>query len=486
MKDKSPTIILFFYRFMEFRLFFQNGLLKLLEKKIKLIVVVPEESVVGVKKIVGKNVIVEGSNLGKLTVLDELKDKGINALISRILSLVYGIKKGKTENITPKIHFESIIKLAKKKSFISRIVVNFIILFAKLASKSYLMRKLLQRLYAFTSKDKNINLYFTKYNPNLVVVGSCGLSADGWVMLEAKKKKISTLVVLQTWDRTSSKGYPTVQPDYMLTWSQITAIEANIFLDIPKKNIFIGGAPIWDDFFLKKPPFSRKKFCNITKLDFKKKIIVFAMNSLCYHESNMEVMAFLGSLIQKKKFLKSSQLFLRLHPSYFSAKKEKYEMDRIVSVLSKIPGIVINTPETDKDQSGLLFTKLDQDIQISSFYHCDLTISCLSTYMIESSIFNKPAINLMYGRWKTNLYDLDVSKVKVHHIQRIYNYKAIYQVRKLEDLLPTINKILKNPNEKTGERKNLVNSEISKNQGRARTYFCKKLIQLAKFHHNKN
>ena len=44
-------------------------------------------------------------------------------------------------------------------------------------------------------------------------------------------------------------------------------------------------------------------------------------------------------------------------------------MDRIVSVLSKIPGIVINTPETDKDQSGLLFTKLDQDIQISSFYH---------------------------------------------------------------------------------------------------------------------
>ena len=175
---------------MEFRLFFQNGLLKLLEKKIKLIVVVPEESVVGVKKIVGKNVIVEGSNLGKLTVLDELKDKGINALISRILSLVYGIKKGKTENITPKIHFESIIKLAKKKSFISRIVVNFIILFAKLASKSYLMRKLLQRLYAFTSKDKNINLYFTKYNPNLVVVGSCGLSADGWVMLEAKKKNI--------------------------------------------------------------------------------------------------------------------------------------------------------------------------------------------------------------------------------------------------------------------------------------------------------
>ena len=88
----------------------------------------------------------------------------------------------------------------------------------------------------------------------------------------------------------------------MLTWSQITAIEANIFLDIPKKNIFIGGAPIWDDFFLKKPPFSRKKFCNITKLDFKKKIIVFAMNSLCYHESNMEVMAFLGSLIQKKNF----------------------------------------------------------------------------------------------------------------------------------------------------------------------------------------
>lgn len=465
---------------MEFRLFFQTGLLSKMKKKMKIIIVVPNESIKGVKKIVGKQILVEGSTIGKLTVLDEHKEKGLNAFVSRILAFVYSEKRNKMSNITPKIHFESIKKIAKKKKITSIFVVYLIIFFATLASRFFILRKLLQRLYALTSKDKKLNIYYKKYKPNLIIVGSCGVSADGWVMLESKKNNVPVAVVLQTWDRTSSKGYPTVQPDYLLTWSYVTANEANVFLDIPKKNIFVEGAPIWDSFFVKKPPLSRKKFCELNKLNHKKKIIVFAMNSLSYHESNLKVMNYLGEAIKIKKFGRNVQILMRLHPSYFSANKEKKAMEKIVKELSKIPEVAINRPETENDQSGLLFTKFDQEIQISSFFHCDLTISCLSTYMLESSIFNKPAINLMYGRWKTNLYDLDVSKVKVHHLQRIYNYNAIYQVNKLSDLNGAINKILKNPQEKKEERKKLIDTEIPVNRGNSGEHFCNRLFNIAK------
>ena len=479
MKHKKPIVMLFFYRFMEFRLFFQTGLLKKMKKKMKIVIVVPNESIKGVKKIVGKEIFVEGSTIGKLTVLDEHKEKGFNSLISRILAFVYGIKKNKISNITPKIHFESIKRIAKKKKSSSLILVYLIIFFATMASKSFILRKLLQKLYAISCRDKKLDIYFKKYKPNLIIVGSCGVAADGWVMLESKKNNVPVAVVLQTWDRTSSKGYPTVQPDYLLTWSHVTAREANIFLDIPKKNIFVEGAPIWDNFFSKKPPLSREKFCKINKLNHKKRIIVFAMNSLSYHESNLEVMNYLGESVKSKSFAKDVQLFMRLHPSYISANEEKKAMEKIVRKLSKIPGIAINKPETENDQSGLLFTKFDQEIQISSFFHCDLTISCVSTYMLESSIFDKPAINLMYGRWKTNLYDLDVSKVKVHHLKRIYDYDAIYQVYKLADLNEIINRILKNPHEKIKERKELIDSEIPFNRGNSGIHFCNRLFDIA-------
>ncbi|OUU23875.1 MAG: hypothetical protein CBB97_12610 [Candidatus Endolissoclinum sp. TMED37] len=479
MIKKKPIIMLFFYRFMEFRLFFQTGLLEKMKKKMQIVIVVPAESIKGVKKVVGKEILVEGSNIGKLTVLDEHKERGLNALISRILAFVYGKKKNKVTNITPKIHFESIKRIAEKKNIFSILIVHFIIIIASMASRFFIIRKLLQKLYALTSEDKKLKVYFDKYRPNLIIVGSCGVSADGWVMLESKKNNVPVAVVLQTWDRTSSKGYPTVQPDYLLTWSHVTALEANAFLDIPKKNIFVEGAPIWDSFFKKKPPLTKEKFCKISKLDHKKKIIVFAMNSLSYHESNLEVMRYLGKAIKIKKFGKDVQLFLRLHPSYFSSDKEKRAMEDVVTELSEVPEIAINRPETENDQSGLLFTKFDQQIQISSFFHCDLTISCLSTYMLESSIFNKPAINLMYGRWKTNLYDLDVSKIKVHHLQRIYDYNAIYQVNKLEDLSFTINKILKNPQEKSKERGKLIDTEIPVNRGNSGEKFCYRLLKLA-------
>lgn len=120
---------------MEFRLFFQTGLLSKMKKKMKIIIVVPNESIKGVKKIVGKQILVEGSTIGKLTVLDEHKEKGLNAFVSRILAFVYSEKRNKMSNITPKIHFESIKKIAKKKKITSIFVVYLIIFFCHFGFK---------------------------------------------------------------------------------------------------------------------------------------------------------------------------------------------------------------------------------------------------------------------------------------------------------------------------------------------------------------
>ena len=478
-KTDRPVIILFFYRFMEFRLFFQTNMINLLQEDANVVVVVPDEVKQNVQKVVNDNVTVEGSSIGKLTVLDEFKKGSINDFIARILAFVYTKKIGKPHNITPKLHLKAIIERAHEQGKKAILETYFIVLLSKMASHFYFIRKLLQQIYAWTVPRKNMAALFKKYKPNLVVVGSFGVSADGWVMVEAKKQKVPTVVVLQSWDRTSSKGYPTVTPDYLLTWSHVTADEAHYFLDIQRQNIFIEGAPLWDDFFVDEVPISKADFFKIFDFNENTPLIYFAMNSLAYHQGNIDVMQKLGKMIEEKIFVPNIQLLIRFHPSYLSSSKEKKDMKALLAKLEKIKGIAINYPET-VEESGLLFTQKDKDIQCSSFFHCTLTISSVSTFLIESAIFDKPAINLLCGTWKTNLYDIKIKDYIIQHLKRIYDYKCTYNIESLDELPTSISDILKFPQQREFFRKQLVNTEIPVNRGNSKKYFCDRIINLAK------
>lgn len=480
--SEKKNIMLFFYRFMEFRLFFQTGLLKELADKNNVIVIVPEETIDSIRKCIDFDITIAYTNQGKMTVKDEFKGYGLSSHIQRLMAFVYAEHKGQIRNVTPKLHFKALRKQVEKASLKSRAFNEANIMLAKLTSRSLIFRRILQHVFAKVTYKPLLADLFQEHNPDLCVVGSFGVAADGLVMLEAKKRNVPVAVVLQTWDRTSSKGYPVVPPDYVLTWSHVTADEAHYFLDVAKERIFVDGAPLWDQFFNNPMPIPRDRFFEMFSLDPTKKLIYFAMNSLAYHDGNMKLMLELSEIVANGMDSEDVQMLIRLHPSYFSAHEEKEEMYRLAQKLEKMPGIHINKPDLISEVDGLLFTDEDQRIQAASFYHCDLTISCISTYMIESSIFDKPAINIEFGRWKTNLYDIDVSDYIVHHLKRIYDLEAIYRVKSMEELKTAISSILKNPNEKSAQRKQLVDQEIPVNRGNSVSFFAKRLTQIAQSH----
>lgn len=476
---KKPTVILFFYRFMEFRLFFQTGLLNLLADKVRTVVVVPEESVRSVLQQVPPSVVVEATTQGKKTVRDEFKGRGISSIVSRILAFVYATPSDGEANITPALHFAAIRKQVKKRGLRSRISTELLIAAATFASRQRWVRSLLQSLFARTAYEPTLESLFQKHSPNLAVVGSFGVSADGLAMLEAKRQGVPVCVVLQTWDRTSTKGYPTVPPDFALTWSNVTANEAIKFLDVKKENVFIDGAPMWDSFFTKEEVLDRVRFCNLFGLNLDKPIIYVAMNSLAYHQGNLNLLRELAAMVGFPSFGGSIQMLIRLHPSYFSAQDEKVEMDALIDEISTLDGVFINRPSLVSEQDGLVFTREDLAVQSSSFQHSSLTISVISTYMIESAIFDKPAINIEAGRWQTNLYDIAVSDYQVHHLKRIYDYDAVYRVSDLSDLPDLVDHILRNPEEKAVQRAQLVDTEIPVNRGCATEAFANRIYQLA-------
>jgi len=112
------------------------------------------------------------------------------------------------------------------------------------------------------------------------------------------------------------------------------------------------------------------------------------------------------------------------------------------------------------------------------FRACDVTVSIMSTWMIESSIFDKPNICIEYGRYQTELYDFDLSEYLAEHIVRIYAYDAVYRVRSPQQMIESISRALAHPEEKSEARQRLAAAETGPNKGHARAAFLHNLLKI--------
>lgn len=63
--------------------------------------------------------------------------------------------------------------------------------------------------------------------------------------------------------------------------------------------------------------------------------------------------------------------------------------------------------------------------------------------------------------------EVDLSDLKLEHIERIFRTKAIFQSKTQKELLDNINEYLVNPTKRSKERKRLVDQEVPVNRGNA-------------------
>ena len=77
--------------------------------------------------------------------------------------------------------------------------------------------------------------------------------------MQRQKKRVS-LVINQSWDRMVTKGYPTVEPDYLIVWNEHMKDEAVRYLDCHPENVFVEGAAPFDFIFRKTDIPSKEDF----------------------------------------------------------------------------------------------------------------------------------------------------------------------------------------------------------------------------------
>jgi hypothetical protein len=311
--------------------------------------------------------------------------------------------------------------------------------------------------------------------------------SDASFLAEARENNIPSAVIVQSWDRTSNKGYPTVRPDHAVVWNKIMKKECEILLGFESKHVHVTGSPLWDKHFNKLTQTPDSSWRKNLGIDDDKKILFYPCGGFGGHPANMQVIPEVFDLARRQPFNIPIHIVFRLYPQYLlpvaksgSGKDKKEELEALLDQYRDIKDISILYPEVSYDGKNYMPSPADHAYMTECLYQCDVSVSQVSSQMIEACIFGKPAVNIEFGRRVTDKYDLEIADYKTEHLLRLYRTGAIYRVQKPEELEAVIAEALLSPEKREAERRTLVDQEAPVHRGTAAKATADMLEKIAK------
>jgi len=303
------------------------------------------------------------------------------------------------------------------------------------------IRKMYRRLDMLLARDCTFEVFFDKYRPVAAVSAHPFDDIEASLLREAKRKRIKTFGLANSWDKITGRCAIRVLPDKLIVYNDLVKKDAIDYTDLPNKDIFVGGVPHYDQ-HINQSKSSRESFLKRVGGDLNKKVIFYAPLAKRFISSRWSMIDYLQSLIEKG-VIENAQLFVRFQPNDFV---EMDEIKKRKNIIFDVPGIRFSQhmpigAGIDWDLSG-------EDIKMltDSLYHCDVLISYASSLCIDAAIFNKPVININFElSAPLSAYRSPTELYKMTHYLNALKTGAIRLVNNSEELITWINKYLKNP-----------------------------------------
>lgn len=466
------TIFISAYRNVSIRYILSTDIFKYLKNKdlIQIVIFVKKNDIEYFKnKYRGENIIFEDIFFEKAT--KQFRSR-LGLFFYLIRSYMYG-SKGKTKNNSPKIWGIIWSEQSKNSGFKRKTLFYASKLIAEIFQHFKSLRKSLVRLESILFNGNIYDDYFKKYNPELLITSSTGYMIDPLIMRAAKRNKSKILSIVHSWDNTTTKAYRGASLDYVVAWNHIMKNELNIFQDINKSKIHVGGVAHWDDYFngslIKSDgPFFKKEITNKTP-----KIIFYATSAPIMFKSTFDMIEDILIKIKNGTILSNCKLIVRLHPNYLSKQKgaDSLVMDVYSSKIEELKERYGNLIEFNLPKINWI--KDDYELPIEDIRNLgklliesDLLLTEYSTLMIEASIFDLPIINVALGKFRDTNQPISIIE-DLNHLKRVLKTKATRQAYSLDELTNQINQYISNPQLDSDNRKKLVEQEITSNIGNA-------------------
>ncbi|WP_366184783.1 hypothetical protein [Flavobacterium ovatum] len=272
--------------------------------------------------------------------------------------------------------------------------------------------------------------------------------------------KIPVSSFIFSWDNLTSKGRMLGTFDYFLVWSQLMKEELMSFYpNVIEQNIKVVGTPQFEPYVMPEYESEKKLFLDKFKLDINTKIICFSCADASIGANDPLVIRTIAQAIRDKSIEMPVQLLVRTSPAEGP--------ERFGTVKNDFPEIIWNYPKwilTRENHAESWSQRIPsrEDIQDlrAILENVDLSINMCSTMSLDFMLFDKPVINAVFGNLKNGLYN-DQRFLQYGHLKKVISSGAVSVANNESELIQQINLALKKPNDKSTQRKAMVDLQIS-------------------------
>jgi hypothetical protein len=328
---------------------------------------------------------------------------------------------------------------------------NRLILFAeKMQFLSFSRHKVTLSYLKLLQEDSPTHLFFTHQRPSFLAP----------FLYAAIQLKIPTSSFIFSWDNLASKGRMLGTFDGFLVWSHLMKEELLTFYpNVASKNIKVVGTPQFEPYVMSKYGTIPQDFYAKFNLDPHKKIICFSCADASLGKNDALVIETIAQAIRDRGVTIPCQLLVRTSPAE--------EATRFATTKEAFPEIIWNNPKwiSIRDNHAEAWSQripTQDDITdlraILEYTH--LSINMCSTMSLDFMLFDKPVINTVFGNLENGLYD-DQKYLKYVHYKRVVESGAVTIAKNATELVQQINQALENPKERSQQRKEMIDLQIS-------------------------
>lgn len=327
-------------------------------------------------------------------------------------------------------------------------------------------------------KDTNYLDIFEEYKPDLVISAHPFGDEENSLIRQAKRLKIKTVAIINSWDKLTSRGILRILPDKMLVPNAIVKNEAVIHADMKVHSINITGMPYFDLFFNKKPR-SKEWFYSKFNIDPSKKIVTICPTGQFYSDLDAELINRTMSLLEKKEIPDNAQIIVRFPPNDDVDTSKIKNKDKIIFYQ---PGIRFSS------KRGVDWDMNDEDNQLllDMLYWSSVIICPPSSISVDASVLDRPVINVRFGsniKYSNNNIDLYYES---DHYSNILGLEGIKLVHNDEELALWINKYMEDPSIDKEGRQKIVKEQCEYIDGGSARRMADLLLELANADDNKS
>lgn len=301
---------------------------------------------------------------------------------------------------------------------------------------------------------------FEQYRPDAIFSTDVQNEIDVLCLREARRRKVTRIGMVRSWDNLSAKGIIREIPDTLAVNNEIIKWEAMRWSFVPEKRIVIVGIPHYDR-YMKGVSKTREEVLREFGLDSAKKTVLFAPIGERYMPGkpvDQEILATLALL--------DVNIIVRLPPTDIT------HLEKVSDTKAHI--FFDDAGERSWKRGGSAPSRKASEIGddderrlIAELGVSDVVVTGLSTMLIDGAVFDKPLISVCFDKPEWKYWESFRRYHAYDHVRPVLQSGGVRIVYSPEELQNAVGEYLLHPEKDREERKRIVDEQVYRFDGQS-------------------